>query len=218
MVPARAEPDLASEGLPAGILGGVSEAVAQAKRELRRRLAERRRAVAPAEAAAAAETCAGHLLGRAELRGAPCVALYAALPDELPTRPLFEGLVALGIPRLLPRRLPGGGLGFARVERWAELVPGPHGIPEPPSSAPPASPGTAAWIVVPGLAFDAAGWRLGRGGGVYDRALARLAGPRCVGLGYAFQLVERVPRDSHDRPVDAIVTERGWSWARREGG
>jgi 5-formyltetrahydrofolate cyclo-ligase len=191
--------------------------VAQAKSELRRRLAERRRALSAAQARAAAEACAEHLLAEAGIRAARRVALYAALPDELPTRPLFEVLAELGIARLLPRQRADGGLSFARVERWEDLVPGRHGVPEPPPSAAPVRLGPGDWILVPGLAFDAAGWRLGRGGGVYDRALARLTGPRCAGLGYAFQLVERVPRDSHDRPVDAIVTERGWSWARREG-
>jgi 5-formyltetrahydrofolate cyclo-ligase len=199
------------------MLPGVATEVSQAKRALRLRLGARRRSVPPAQAAAAAAACAEHLLAVAGIRGALRLALYAALPDELPTRPLFEALGELGIPRLLPRVGADGALGFAAVERWEDLAPGRYGVPEPPPHAAELRLGAGDWVLVPGLAFDAAGWRLGRGGGHYDRALAGWAGPRVVGLGYAFQLVEQVPRDSHDRPVDAIVTERGWCWARREG-
>jgi 5-formyltetrahydrofolate cyclo-ligase len=71
-------------------------------------------------------------------------------------------------------------------------------------------------VVVPGLGFDAAGWRLGQGGGHYDRtfpAELREAGPRLVGFAFDVQLVPRVPHDSHDRMMDAIVTERRILWA-----
>ena len=73
-------------------------------------------------------------------------------------------------------------------------------------------------VLLPGLAFDRRGGRLGRGGGHYDRAFAsRGPGPWLVGLGYSFQWVDEVPcDDSRDRRVDAIVTENGWVW--RAGG
>ncbi len=194
----------------------VPDDVSASKRELRRRLAALRRSLTPAAAAAAAAACASHLLADARLRRARRVALYAALPDELQTRPLFEGLREHGIERLLPRPCPKGGLAFVSVERWEELTPGRYGVPEPPAEAPAAALGRGDWLLVPGLAFDAEGWRLGRGGGAYDRLLAAGVGPRRVGLCYAFQLVGHVPHDSHDRPVDAVVTERGWCWAERE--
>lgn len=198
------------------MLQRVSVELAEAKRELRRRLAARRRALPAPQAAAAAAACASHLLADAGVRAARRVALYAALPDELQTRPCFEGLRELGIECLLPRSHPDGGIDFARVARWEELTPGRYGVPEPPAGAPAAELGRGDWLLVPGLAFDAEGWRLGRGGGAYDRALAAGVGPRPVGLCYAFQLVGHVPHDSHDRPVDAVVTERGWCWAERE--
>ncbi len=191
--------------------------VRDAKRELRASLRARRGAVPPERAAEAAAACAALVLAEPAVRGAQRVALYAALPDELPTRPLFEGLAALGLERLLPR-VRGRELDFARVERWEDLRPGRLGIPEPPAELPAAGLGRGDLILAPGLAFDRQGWRLGRGGGFYDRAFARLEGTRRVGLGYAFQLVAAVPHDSHDRPVDAIVTEREWLWvAPREG-
>ena len=63
-------------------------------------------------------------------------------------------------------------------------------------------------VLVPGVGFDRAGNRLGRGGGHYDRTFVA-GGPRLVGVCFQLQLVERVPHDSRDRPMDAIVTERG---------
>ena len=68
------------------------------------------------------------------------------------------------------------------------------------------------WLVlVPGLAFDAHGGRLGRGAGYYDRALSGSAGvrPVCFGFGFAFQVVAEVPMESRDRFMDAILTEQG---------
>jgi 5-formyltetrahydrofolate cyclo-ligase len=195
------------------MLGSVPRNLREAKRELRHRLAARRRAVPRTHAAAAAEACAAHLLGEPAVREARRVALYAALPDELPTRPLFEALGGLDLERLLPRIRPGRVLDFVRVARWEDLSPGRFGVPQPPSEAASVILGRGDLILTPGLAFDRQGWRLGRGGGYYDRTFASLKGPRLVGLGYAFQLLAAVPHDSHDRPVDAIVSERGWLWA-----
>jgi 5-formyltetrahydrofolate cyclo-ligase len=70
--------------------------------------------------------------------------------------------------------------------------------------------------VVPGVAFDRAGHRLGRGGGSYDRAFGTAAAmPFLIGAGYAFQLRPHVPHESRDRSLDAIVTESGFVWPRR---
>lgn len=184
------------------------------KAALRRKLAARRRRVPPQQAAAAAARCRELVRALPRLAEASRVALYAALPGEIDTRRLFEELAAAGHRLLLPRVV-GEGLEFAPVARWQELVTGPRRALEPPpqSRAEALAPGD--WVLLPGLAFDREGWRLGRGGGHYDRALAAAPGVRAVGLAYAFQLVEAVPHDSHDRPVDAIVTEEGMVCARR---
>jgi 5-formyltetrahydrofolate cyclo-ligase len=71
-------------------------------------------------------------------------------------------------------------------------------------------------VLLPGVAFDRNGWRLGRGGGHYDRAFPPGAeSPWLVGVGYSFQWLAEVPHDSRDRRVDAIVTEHGWVWRAR---
>ena len=112
-------------------------------------------------------------------------------------------------------RVDGDALVFARC-RPAALVAGAYGILAPPPDAPPVVPDAFDLILVPGVAFDAEGRRLGRGGGHYDRVLASLP-PRAtsVGIGYDFQLVASVPCEEHDVPVDMVITE-GRTYRRGE--
>lgn len=156
-----------------------------------------------------------HVLGEARLRSAVRVALYAALPDELPTRPLFEALRAEGRRCLLPR-VRSRDLEFVPVMNWDELLPAQLGILTPPPRRPAEDLRPQDLALVPGVAFDGAGRRLGRGGGFYDRAFADVSrSPLLVGVAYALQVVAEVPAGSRDRAVDAIVTERGLRWFER---
>jgi len=181
-----------------------------AKGRLRASLAAARRAVPAERAAAAAEAVRSLLVAWEPFRAAPRVALYAALPDELPTRPCFEAVRSSGRPALLPRIGADGGLVFHAVARWDALEVGRYGVPTPPADAEPLALASADLVLVPGVAFDARGMRLGRGGGYYDRTFAdREGGPLLCGAAYAFQRVAEVPHGSHDRPMDAIVTEQG---------
>jgi 5-formyltetrahydrofolate cyclo-ligase len=108
---------------------------------------------------------------------------------------------------LMPR-CAAGRLEFAPVERWEDLRPGRYGVLEPASEA--LVLGPADLVVVPGLAFDLAGHRLGRGAGYYDRTFAgRSRRPRLVGFAHAFQLLDAVPHGAGDCAVDAVVTEAG---------
>jgi 5-formyltetrahydrofolate cyclo-ligase len=186
---------------------------AEAKDRLRREMTRRRREL-PAEARRrAGERVAERLLACPRFQSARRVALYSALRDELPTEPLLRAVLASGRPLLLPRAHPDGWPSFARVRDLAALEPGPWGALEPPAGAAPESIGPGDLLVVPGLAFDRRGARLGRGGGFYDRLLAgRGAPPFVVGVAFGFQLVAAVPTAAHDRPVDAVVTEQEvWS-------
>lgn len=159
--------------------------------------------------AAAARAVARHVLALPEYASARAVALHAALPDEVPLDAVAEAAVAGGRVLALPR-MQGERLCFARVERWDTLVRGRFGIPEPAATAPEVRLARGDLVLLPGVAFDARGGRLGRGGGHYDRALAALReAPHLVGVGFAFQLVARVPMAAHDRRVDAFVCERG---------
>lgn len=96
------------------------------------------------------------------------------------------------------------------MQSWDALRRGRFGVLEPPAGAV-VRPQAGDVVVVPGVAFDRDGGRLGRGRGYYDRAFPVGAeeAPRLVGFAYSVQLVERVPCDSRDRRMDAIVTEDG---------
>jgi 5-formyltetrahydrofolate cyclo-ligase len=195
----------------------VDPGLEERKRLLRVALAARRRSVSLEVAEAAGRMVAAQLLTAPELEAAACIGLYAALRDELPTRACFESLRRTGRRCALPRLHGERVLVFHRVDAWEQLRPGRYGVPEPPDSAPRLAPGPGDLVLVPGVAFDAQGHRLGRGLGCYDAAFPPGAShpPLLFGVAYEFQLVEFVPHGSRDRRVDAIVTERT---IRRIGG
>jgi 5-formyltetrahydrofolate cyclo-ligase len=188
------------------------------KAALRREMDARRRALAAPEAAAAAEAAARLLAAAPEFASARRVALYAARGGELPTAPLLRAARAQGAAVLWPR-VAGGSLEFAECELEA-LEPGAYGVPEPPASRAAERLGPMDLVVLPALALDAAGRRLGRGGGHYDRAFAVAAQerPLLAGVGYDFQLVERVPAGEGDVRVDLVVSERRLLRVRAPGG
>jgi 5-formyltetrahydrofolate cyclo-ligase len=138
---------------------------------------------------------------------------YLSIRSEVDTTALAEEILARGGRLLLPRcrdKEPGQ-LDLGCVSCLADTTPGRYGILEPrPDLCLPPEAFAPDLILVPGLAFDATGARLGFGGGYYDRLLAlpMAAGAFVVGLGYAFQMVPRLPVAAWDRPMDAIVTEQ----------
>ena len=186
------------------------------KRRLRRSAGARRRAVTPASAAAAAERISQALFSAIECDARRRVGLYAALPDEVPTRPLFDALVSAGVECLFPRLAARGRLVFARIVRWEELRAGAFGVLAPAAAAPAVAFAAGDLVVVPGVAFDRRGARLGRGGGHYDRTFPPGGEPevRLCGLAYEVQVEDSIPTASHDRTMDAIVTEHGFRWTR----
>ncbi len=138
------------------------------------------------------------------------IALYAALSYELPTRALFDTVVEKTGAALLPRTAGPLGLEFFAVARWEDLRPGAFGVWEPQNDGVAVRLLPGDLVVVPGVAFDEDGYRLGHGKGYYDRAFAAKLGhaPTLVGFGYEFQIVDAVPHDHRDRQMDAIVTDR----------
>jgi 5-formyltetrahydrofolate cyclo-ligase len=189
----------------------VGDALAADTRRLRRSLAGLYGSVSPEDAAAAGDAVAAVLGERREVRSAARVALYAALPDEVPTRPSFERLRDAGPELALPCPLPDGRLEFRAVAGWAELRPGRWGVLEPPPGARRCALGPGDVVLVPGVAFDREGHRLGRGAGYYDATFPPAEpAPLLIGVAWSFRLVGDLPHGSRDRRVDAIVTERGW--------
>jgi 5-formyltetrahydrofolate cyclo-ligase len=153
-------------------------------------------------------------------RRAVAVLLYAAVDNEVATTLILEHALATGRRVFYPvADVATGSLDFRAVDAAAALRPGHFGIPEP-IAGPPIEPGElrAAVVFVPGLAFGARGERLGMGGGYYDRFLTS-AGPEvtAVGLGYSFQIVERMPQNPWDWRLDYVVTELAVFEPRRAG-
>jgi 5-formyltetrahydrofolate cyclo-ligase len=168
----------------------------------------RRRAASPAARRAAGAAIASTVLALAEFERADRVAAYVALADEVPTNAILDAVLASGRTLLLPR-VAANGLEFAAVRDRTQLRRGPLGVLEPPDACAPLALAAGDLVLVPGLAFDRRGRRLGRGGGHYDRAFAAAAPSFRVGIAFSFQLVAAVPVGRLDRPVDAVATEAG---------
>ncbi|GHH80166.1 5-formyltetrahydrofolate cyclo-ligase [Streptomyces sulfonofaciens] len=153
-----------------------------------------------------------------EMARARTVAAYVSVGHEPGTGDLLEALHARGVRVLLPVLLPDNDLDWGVYEGPESVV----GVPRPgrltlhePLGGPlgPDAVLGADVVLLPGLAVDARGTRLGRGGGSYDRVLARLAAADAaaalVVLLYDAEVVERLPGLPHDRPVQAVVTPSG---------
>ena len=138
------------------------------------------------------------------------VSAYVAIGDEADPAPLLQALRARGHPIALPR-VAGRGkpLEFHAYEPGSSLVPGGFGLSEPARDWPKAEPDI---LIVPLLAFDARGYRIGYGAGFYDRTLAKLRAARdvlAVGFAFSGQEFETVPHDENDQRLDWVVTENG---------
>ena len=183
------------------------------KKTLRQQMRARRRALSPAERAAAAERFAQAMWPRLQPPPRQRIAVYLAFDGELDLQPLINRLWAAGktvylpvVTRLAPRRL-----WFREYRPDSPMRPNRFGIPEPLTG--PLLPSRLLDVVLlPLTAFDASGTRLGMGGGFYDRTFSarRYTGnsrPRLIGVGYRWQQVSTLVREPHDLPVQAIVTD-----------
>jgi 5-formyltetrahydrofolate cyclo-ligase len=195
--------------LAAGTVSDVSD-VQQRKAELRARVLARRSALPADQRAQAGRAIRDALLDRPEVQMAGTIAAYYSIGAEPDTRGLVYALWKRGSYVLLPVLRPDGDLDWASYEGPDSLVPGPRGLREPgePTRGVDAVARADA-VLVPALAVDGAGRRLGRGGGSYDRALARV-GPLIplIALVYDEELVGHVPSEGHDVPVRATASPR----------
>jgi 5-formyltetrahydrofolate cyclo-ligase len=177
----------------------------------------RRQGHAAARCAGAAQGVDGRTPG-SRLAGRRVVALYKALGAELDPRPLGEALRKAGWSLALPAvEAPDAPLVFRAWNPGEPLAKDLTGLAAPLPSAPVVRPDL---VIVPLLAFDRRGDRLGQGGGHYDRTLAALRGepspPAFVGLAYSGQERGDLPREPHDQPLDGILTEAGYTAVRKD--
>lgn len=181
-----------------------------AKRAMREDMAQRRSALSSGERETGAEALAQAGIAFASPSPGVAVSGYAAIRDELNPLPLLMALAAAGHPVALPviahKAAP---LTFRAWVPGAPLETGAFSVPVPGEDASEVTPGI---VLVPLLAFDMKGHRLGYGAGFYDRTLAGLrARGRVTAIGLAFdvQRLEAVPRDAYDEPLDWVLTPSG---------
>jgi 5-formyltetrahydrofolate cyclo-ligase len=213
-VPGHAGPGDGAAPWLAGTVSDMPE-IRQQKAELRSRLLAARAGMSAGQRTAAGRLIRDALLSLPEVQMAGTVAAYYSLGAEPDTRGLVYALWKRGTYVLLPLLRPDGDLDWASYEGPDSLVPGPRGLREP--AEPPRGAGTVARadvVLTPALAVDRAGNRLGRGGGSFDRALARV-GPLIpvIALLYDDELIGRVPAEPHDVPVrSAVRPGHGLTW------
>lgn len=184
------------------------------KAALRRELLAVRALLSSEDARETAAVLARRALDLPELAGARTVAAYVSVGREPGTRALLDALRARGVRVLLPVLLADNDLDWAEYEGADRLVPAERGLLEPDGTRLGVDAVLEAEVVLlPGLAVDGRGMRLGRGGGSYDRVLGRLARagaePALTVLLYENEVVARVPEEPHDHPVRAVVTPGG---------
>jgi 5-formyltetrahydrofolate cyclo-ligase len=184
------------------------------KVSLRRHLLAARTALTSDDVVEAGDELAGRALDLPELAGAGTVAAYVSIGKEPGTRALLDALRVKGARVLLPVLLEDNDLDWGTYEGHDALVRGRRGLLEPGGARLGVSAVLKAdAVLLPGLAVDGRGMRLGRGGGSYDRVLERIqragADPALVVLLYANEVVARVPEEPHDHPVHAVVTPAG---------
>jgi 5-formyltetrahydrofolate cyclo-ligase len=180
------------------------------KAELRAQVLARRSALPADQRSAAGTLIRDAVLAEPQVQMAGTIALYYSIGAEPGTHGLVFALWKRGSYVLLPVLRPDGDLDWASYEGPDSMVPGPRGLLEP--GEPPRGVDAVARadaVLVPALAVDGSGRRLGRGGGSYDRALARV-GPLVplIALVYDDELVEHVPTEGHDIPVRATASPR----------
>jgi len=175
------------------------------KRVLRAATLAARRELTPQQVSAHSLAIQRRFLELPEFRRSAMIVLYSPVHQEVETAVIAREALSGGKAVLFPA-VHGPDLKFHRVGALNELVPGSFGIPEPSGEA--LNPAEADLIVVPGVAFDTYGRRIGYGKGFYDRTLHRLEGSgRLVGFCYEFQLLEEIVGEPHDVTMDLIVTE-----------
>lgn len=168
---------------------------------------KRRSELPPAQVRARSERVIARLAGREAYRLAGCIACYVSVRNEVHTHSLIDFARVSGKRVAVPVALPNRMLVHREIRSLAELKPSTLGLLEPSGETSRVVPPEAFdVIVVPGLAFDRAGNRIGFGAGYYDRFLSLTPAIK-IGLAFDFQLFDRLPADDRDVAMDLVITE-----------
>ncbi len=188
-----------------------SRQLTEAKRSLRKKMIDWRSSLTVEEVLKKSEQIAAAVKTIPEYANAKTILFYvSAKPNEVDTHSLIREALSGNIRVLVPSTdFDRNELIISEIKDMRELAPARYGLLEPRrDSLAPTGPGEADIIIVPGVAFDRHCRRIGFGGGYYDRLLAD-SKATTIALSYEGQMVERVPVDENDIPVDIIVTESG---------
>jgi 5-formyltetrahydrofolate cyclo-ligase len=182
------------------------------KRKLRQAMLAKRAQIPHAATNTASNALARQFADHPILAFAPSFAGYRAMRGEMDVTPIFHEMARFQKQSALPIMMPDKSLRFRSWRPGDALARHALGVEEPLESAHEITP---AIILVPLLAFDGDGYRLGYGGGYYDRTMAHFRAlpnpPLFIGVGYSLQEIEQVPNEPHDAPLDGILTELGVS-------
>ena len=181
--------------------------IREEKAALRRSLKEQRAALDPRLCAQWDEEIARKVIGSEWFAKADMVFCYVSVGREVDTSSILDAAWRQGKRIAVPRCAAKGQMDFFVINSREELAPGAYHIPEPKEACPRAEATPDSLCIVPGLSFDQRGYRLGYGGGYYDRFLAQFPG-RSVGLVRSLFLVQKLPAEEYDLAVDAIITEK----------
>ncbi len=183
------------------------EAVLAAKQAVREHARAARSALDLEVCLDAAQALAANLIAMPELATARVVCGYRATTEEIDPAAVLAMLQARGVTIAYPRIEAPGMLGLHIADDDAVLLPGPFGLTEPPPDAPRVPFDAIDAVIVPGVAFDEGCWRLGYGGGYYDRLLPLLPhGCARIGVAYDEQVLAAIPAEAHDVRLHAVVT------------
>ncbi|HUU53725.1 MAG TPA: 5-formyltetrahydrofolate cyclo-ligase [Armatimonadota bacterium] len=183
----------------------------ECKPDLRRAAITRRDNLPAQEIRRRSAAASSHLFGLPEFRFAATAMFFVSFGSEIDTLPMIETALAQGKRVAAPRADPGSrALLPCEIRNAAEdLAPGAHNIQEPRAHCPPVALEEIDLVIVPAAVWGEDGYRIGYGGGYYDRFLVRLPRATRVGLGLETQVVAQVPHGPQDLPVDCLVTEAG---------
>ena len=173
------------------------------KKELRKKIREQKRAMSAASIESASGSLARQFFATSYYQNASVIYGYLPYNQEVRTVPILERALLDGKKVAVPK-VYGDTMRFIYLEDLTQVAPSDLGIPEPISDGPVASDENAL-VLMPGLAFDREGNRMGYGGGFYDKFLSNEPNHPTVALCYAFQMVDEIPTESYDVPVDLVL-------------
>jgi len=185
-------------------------AISRQKQQLRQKMRQLRQARAANASQQDIDSVWNHLTTMAGWQQVEHVAAYLAFDGEFPTQQIVERIIAekgcCFLPRIVSKEH--RQMEFIRCNDLQTLVANRWGILEPDNNLPTVDVSLLQWVLVPLVAVDRSGYRLGMGGGFYDRYFARKQRPRMLGLAWDEQIIEQVPVEPWDQPLHAVISER----------